>query len=104
MASVTRKTHNARAARRDEIGRRLLVAVESLLAEGESFTEVSVERLVTEARISRSTFSVYFQDKGHLPGALTARVWNTLDDGARPRRGAEWRRPATRRRTRTEVH
>jgi AcrR family transcriptional regulator len=83
MASVTRKTHNARAARRDEIGRRLLVAVETLLAEGESFTEVSVERLVGEAQISRSTFYVYFEDKGDLLQALTTDVMSEVIDAAR---------------------
>jgi AcrR family transcriptional regulator len=83
MASVTRRTHNARAARRDEIGRQLLVAVETLLAGGESFTEVSVERLVTEAQISRSTFYVYFEDKGDLLEALTADVMTEVIDAAR---------------------
>jgi hypothetical protein len=40
-----------------------------------------------------------------LTAALAAIVWNTLYDGARPRRrGAQPRRPATRRRARTEVH
>src|SRR5436190_15346342 len=83
MASVTRRTHNARAARREELGRRLLVAVETLLADGESFTEVSVERLVTEAQISRSTFYVYFEDKGDLLQALTADVMTEVIDAAR---------------------
>jgi len=46
--------------------RRLLEVVQQLLDEGESFTEMSVERLVSEAGISRSTFYVYFEDKGDL--------------------------------------
>ena len=83
MASVTRRSHSDRAARRGEIGRRLLVAVEKLLADGESFTEVSVERLVTEAGISRSTFYVYFEDKGDLLQALTADVMTEVIDAAR---------------------
>src|SRR3954469_5015140 len=83
MASVTRKSHKARAARREEIGRRLLVAVETLLAEGESFTEVSVERLVGGGEISRSTFYVYFEDKGDLLEALTADVMTKVIDAAR---------------------
>src|SRR4051794_31147396 len=82
MASVRRTTHTARAARRDQIARRLLVAVETLLAEGETFTEVSVERLATEARISRSTFYVYFDDKGDLLEALTADVMTKVIDAA----------------------
>jgi AcrR family transcriptional regulator len=83
MASVTRKPHGDRAARRGEIGRRLLIAVEELLADGESFTEVSVERLVTEAELSRSTFYVYFEDKGDLLQALTADVMTEVIDAAR---------------------
>jgi AcrR family transcriptional regulator len=66
MPSVTRKTHSGRAERRDQIRGRLLAAVESLLADGENFTELSVERLVSLAGVSRSTFYVYFEDKGEL--------------------------------------
>src|SRR5215210_8666070 len=66
MPSVTRKSQSSRAERRDEIRRRLLAVVEKLLDKGENFTEVSVERLVSEAGISRSTFYVYFEDKGDL--------------------------------------
>lgn len=71
MPSVTRKTQSSRAQssraqRREEIRGRLLTAVESLLADGESFTELPVERLVSLAGVSRSTFYVYFEDKGEL--------------------------------------
>src|SRR5215213_10206122 len=66
MPSVTRRSQSSRAERRDEIRRRLLAVVENLLDKGENFTEVSVERLVSEAGISRSTFYVYFEDKGDL--------------------------------------
>ncbi len=83
MASVTRKAQNSRAARRGEIARRLLVAVEKLLADGESFTEVSVERLVGEAGVSRSTFYVYFEDKGDLLQVLTEDVMTEVIDAAR---------------------
>src|SRR4051794_34010288 len=66
MPSVTRKSQSSRAERRDNIRRRLLAVLENLLDKGENFTEVSVERLVSEAGISRSTFYVYFEDKGDL--------------------------------------
>ncbi|MCK9248040.1 MAG: TetR/AcrR family transcriptional regulator [Solirubrobacteraceae bacterium] len=69
MPSVTRKRQGSRAERRDEMRGRLLAVVERLLGEGESFTEISVERLVSEAGISRSTFYVYFEDKGDLLSA-----------------------------------
>jgi AcrR family transcriptional regulator len=66
MPSVTRRSQSSRARRREEIRDRLLAVVERLLEEGESYTEISVERLVSAARLSRSTFYVYFQDKGEL--------------------------------------
>jgi AcrR family transcriptional regulator len=66
MPSVTRKSQSSRARRRDEARARLLEVVEQLLEEGEGFTEISVERLVAAAGMSRSTFYVYFEDKGDL--------------------------------------
>ena len=66
VASVTRKSPSGRAARRDELRGRLLGVVERLLGEGDTFTEISVERMVAEAGIARSTFYVYFEDKGDL--------------------------------------
>ena len=56
VASVTRRAHCARVQRRAENLAKLLDALEALLAEGESFTEVSVERLAARAGVSRSTF------------------------------------------------
>src|SRR5579862_1906750 len=72
MPSVTRTARNNRSKRRDEIRVKLLVAVERLLDEGHGFTELSVERLATEAGVSRSTFYVYFEDKADL-----LRAWLT---------------------------
>ncbi|EHN10623.1 Transcriptional regulator TetR family [Patulibacter medicamentivorans] len=66
MPSVTRKRQGSRADRRQEIRGKLLAVVERLLEDGESFTEISVERMVSEAGVSRSTFYVYFEDKGDL--------------------------------------
>ena len=74
MGSVTRKTTVDRGKRRDQVEAKLLAAIERMLAEGESFTEISVERLVREADIARSTFYVYFNDKGHLLEKLTEDV------------------------------
>lgn len=66
MPSITRRTQSSRAERRRELRARLLEAVEVLLAEGHNFTELSVERLASEAGVSRSTFYVYFEDKADL--------------------------------------
>src|SRR3954449_6809724 len=78
MPSVTRRRPGDRASRRDEVRARLLAVVERLLAEGESFTEISVERMVAEAGMARSTFYVYFTDKGDLLRAWFARITDEL--------------------------
>jgi AcrR family transcriptional regulator len=71
---------------------RLRVAAETLMAQDESYTALSVERLVREAGISRATFYVYFEDKGDLLRALAedfverileaASIWWQLPPGA----------------------
>ncbi len=78
MPSVTRKRQSSRARRRDDTRDRLLEVVERLLGQGESFTEISVERLVSEAGISRSTFYVYFEDKGDLLSAWFTEIVEEL--------------------------
>jgi TetR/AcrR family transcriptional regulator, ethionamide resistance regulator len=70
MPSITRNTQSSRAQRREEIRDRLRTAAEELMANEESYTELSVERIVREAGISRATFYVYFEDKGDLLRAL----------------------------------
>lgn len=67
MPSVTRKPQVARKQqRREELGLQLLRATEQLMGEGLAFTEISVDRLASEAGISRATFYVYFEDKAQL--------------------------------------
>jgi len=80
MPPVTRKAKVTRATRRDEIAGRLFEIVERLLEEGSAFSEISVEQLITEAGIARSTFYVYFEDKGALMVDLMDRA--TQDIGA----------------------
>jgi TetR/AcrR family transcriptional regulator, ethionamide resistance regulator len=83
MSSITRKHRSARANRRELMRRELLSVVERLLEEGDSYTSLSVERLVAEAGISRSTFYVYFQDKGELLRALLEDLTDELMKAAR---------------------
>src|SRR5256714_10893735 len=83
MASTTRKSKAARADRKSEIEDRLRQAIETLVAEEESFTELSVERLVGEAGMSRSTFYVYFEDKGDLLRAWFGEITAEIEDAAR---------------------
>ncbi len=78
MSSVTRKSQASRETRRAEIRNRLLAAVEKFISEGESFTEIPVERLVAEADVSRTTFYVYFADKGDLLRAWFVEIFGSV--------------------------
>jgi len=60
---------SSRAERRNDHRRRLLQAIEQLTIGGESYADVSIERLATEAGLSRATFYTYFEGKGDLLGA-----------------------------------
>lgn len=86
MPSVTRKPQQkreqSRQQRREEMERRLLDATERLMLGGASFTELSVDRLSTEAGISRASFYIYFEDKGHLLRRLAGQVFADLADSA----------------------
>lgn len=83
MPSVTRRPRADRAAKREEMTARLLVVTEALLDEGLTFTEISVEQLIQRAGMSRSTFYVYFEDKGALLRAMAADVLVELGDAGR---------------------
>ncbi|WP_354698014.1 hypothetical protein DSM112329_03675 [Paraconexibacter sp. AEG42_29] len=74
MPSVTRKTGADRGARREEAQARLLAVVERLLGTGESYTEITIDRLITEAEVPRSTFYLFFADKAHLLTSLTGEL------------------------------
>lgn len=86
MPSVTRKPQarreQTRQQRREQMERRLLDATERLMRDGASFTELSVDRLSTEAGISRASFYIYFEDKGHLLRCLAVQVFGDLVAGA----------------------
>lgn len=82
MPSVTRKPQAKRQERRGQIERRLLDATERLMSGGASFTELSVDRLATEAGISRASFYIYFEDKGDLVRRLAGQVFGDLADAA----------------------
>jgi AcrR family transcriptional regulator len=65
MASVTRRPAK-RAERREAVEARVFAAVEKLLGEGLTYTEISVQQIITEAGVARSTFYGYFHDKSDL--------------------------------------
>jgi TetR/AcrR family transcriptional regulator, ethionamide resistance regulator len=86
MPSVARKPQanreQTRQRRREQMERRLLDATERLMCDGASFTELSVDRLSSEAGISRASFYIYFEDKGHLLRRLANQVFADLADSA----------------------
>lgn len=83
MPSVTKRAKGDRAARREEMTRRLLEVTEDLLDEGQTFTEISVEQLIQGAGMSRSTFYFYFEDKGDLLRALASDLLAEFGDATR---------------------
>ena len=65
MPTVTKPRASGRQ-RRETIEAEVLRAVEKLMAEGYSYTELPVQRIAEEAGIARSTFYVHFPDKAQL--------------------------------------
>jgi TetR/AcrR family transcriptional regulator, ethionamide resistance regulator len=61
---VTRRTESP--PRRAAVEAELMRAAEELLAEGNVYTELSIEQIAARAGISRSAFYFYFQDKREL--------------------------------------
>jgi AcrR family transcriptional regulator len=72
-----------RADRRPHVLGALSGAVERLLAGGETYTNLSVAKLVEEAGISRTTFYAYFDDKADLLSALTEEAVHELVETTR---------------------
>jgi AcrR family transcriptional regulator len=91
MPSVTRKPQAKRQERREQIERRLLDATERLMRDGASFTELSVDRLSTEAGMSRANFYIYFEDKGDLLRRLAGQVFGDLATSAERWWSVAWR-------------
>ncbi|MBF6184363.1 MULTISPECIES: TetR/AcrR family transcriptional regulator [Nocardia] len=69
MPSLTRAPRSARKPddeRRAEFERRVLAAVEDLLADGTPYTEIAVQKIAAASGAARSTFYRYFPDKSEL--------------------------------------
>jgi AcrR family transcriptional regulator len=73
MPSMTRKPSTA-GSRRQAVAEQVYDAVEGLLAAGESYTELSVQRIIDAAGVARSTFYAHFPDKSHLLRGLADRM------------------------------
>ncbi len=69
MSSLTRVPRAARKPvddRRADFERRVLGAVEELLAHGTPYTEIAVQKIAAASQVARSTFYRYFPDKSRL--------------------------------------
>jgi AcrR family transcriptional regulator len=71
MPSITR-TPSRSIERREAAEARVFAAVEKLLGEGLRYTEISVQQIITEAGLARSTFYGHFRDKSDLLARLAA--------------------------------
>lgn len=78
MRSVTRHRAGHHAARAATTEARLLSAVERLLGSGESFTEISVQRIIGEAGVARATFYAHFRGKSDILMRLADRLRTSL--------------------------
>jgi TetR/AcrR family transcriptional regulator, ethionamide resistance regulator len=76
--STDRREHGRRRRKRDETRSDLLQAMQALLESGETFSQISVERLAAETGMSRTRFYMYFEDLGDLLYSAYARV---VDEG-----------------------
>jgi AcrR family transcriptional regulator len=60
------------------LSRHFIEVVEPLIAGGERYADLSVERIIKAGAVSRATFYVYFQDKGDLLRAMAQDVIQDL--------------------------
>jgi AcrR family transcriptional regulator len=92
MASITRRQSTGMN-RRAAVEEKILEATERLLRNGESFTELGVQRLAAEAGIARSTFYLHFRDKSELLlrliKPLVDPIFDFVDEESHPSRGLD---------------
>jgi TetR/AcrR family transcriptional regulator, ethionamide resistance regulator len=84
MAVAARKEGNGDwERRRADIRDRLLAAIEILTVGGEMYSNVTIERLATQAGLSRATFYIYFASKGDLLRAWFSEALAELEQACR---------------------
>jgi AcrR family transcriptional regulator len=82
MPSITRRSSHEAEEYRAAVEARVLAAVEKLLNEGARYTEISVQTILIEANIARSTFYAHFRDKADVLSHLAAAVRKEIFDNA----------------------
>jgi AcrR family transcriptional regulator len=78
MPQIKPRGRQGRAYSQEELEGLLRGALSALMADGTSFSDLSVERLVSTAGVARSTFYLYFADKAAMINALGAKTLKRL--------------------------
>ncbi|MFH8625996.1 TetR/AcrR family transcriptional regulator [Streptomyces vietnamensis] len=78
MRPVTRRQAGHHAARSAATRARVMSALERLLDDGEAFSEISVQRILDEADVSRATFYAHFRGKPDVLVQLTDELRESL--------------------------
>ncbi|MGW2712609.1 TetR/AcrR family transcriptional regulator [Streptomyces sp. NPDC001356] len=78
MRPVTRRQADHHAARSAATRAQVMSALERLLDSGEAFSEISVQRILEEAGVSRATFYAHFQGKSDVLVRLTDALRESL--------------------------
>ncbi|GGJ63940.1 TetR/AcrR family transcriptional regulator [Streptomyces brasiliensis] len=83
MRPVTRRQADHHAVRRAATRAQLMATLGRLLDAGEPFTEISVQRIIEEAGVSRATFYAHFHSKSDILVRLTDELRESLLELAR---------------------
>ncbi|MGW2104119.1 TetR/AcrR family transcriptional regulator [Streptomyces olivaceoviridis] len=78
MRPVTRRQADHHAARSAATRAQVMSTLERLLDSGESFSEISVQRILEEAGVSRATFYAHFHSKSDVLVRLTDELRESL--------------------------
>ncbi|WP_331737755.1 helix-turn-helix domain-containing protein [Streptomyces sp. NBC_00019] len=83
MRPVTRRQADHHAARSAATRAQVMRTLERLLDSGEAFSEISVQRILEEAGMSRATFYAHFDSKSDVLVWLPDELWESLLASAR---------------------
>jgi AcrR family transcriptional regulator len=83
VASGKRRTSERRAQKLNANTAKLLIGVETLLAEGNSFTDLSMDEITQAAGVPRSTLYYYYRDKAELLLAISETAIAQIEEASR---------------------
>jgi AcrR family transcriptional regulator len=83
VASGKRQTSERRRQKRDANTAKFLAGVEALLAEGNSYTDLSMDQITQAAGVPRSTLYYYYRDKAELLLAISETAIAEIEEASR---------------------